>query len=190
MAVEDPTRGDFARETKQVLAYAAIANALAAGETTNKRCAWLAGAVTHAVDTLAGLSGYRYAGIDPLTLEPLFAGGGARATPFDSLPTRVRHLVSFAVLPVRALWAAYPFRDPLEAAGIVAIDEVDLHQDPAVLAHLVPALRLALPQVQWLVTATSPQVAASGDAADVIALRRSVDLGIVEQFTGPLALTH
>jgi hypothetical protein len=190
IAVEDSSRGDLARETKQALSYAFITGALAGAEPAGRRFDWLASAMTHAVDVLAGLTGYRLAGVDPLTLEPLFQGDAKRACPFDSLPTRVRHLVSIAAVPVRALWAAYPFRNPIEAEGIVAVDEIDLHQDPTVLAHLVPALRMALPQVQWIVTATSPLVAASCEASDVIALRRSPENGIVEHFTGHMALTH
>jgi len=124
-----------------------------------------------------------------LTLEPLFTDGQRTCT-FDGLPTRVRHLLAFVALPVRALWAAYPFRDPLECEGIVTIDEVDLHQDPIVLSHLVPALKRALPRVQWVLSATSPWVASSAEASEVIALRRSPARGIVESFVGPQALTH
>jgi len=141
------------------------------------------------VDILAGLAGFRSAGIDPLTLEPLFTDA-ERLRTFDALPTRVRHLVAFAALPVRALWAAYPYQDPLESEGIVAIDEVDLHQDGAVLNHLVSALRRALPRVQWILTATSPVVAASCEASEVVALRQSPELGVVVPYTGPQALTH
>jgi hypothetical protein len=187
---EDPSRGDLARETKQALVYAAIGGALAGADPTRRRFEWLARAMTQAVDVMAGLAGFRCAGIDPLTLEPLFADSVEPPRPFDALPTRVRHLVAFAALPVRALWAAYPFRDPLQSEGIVAIDEVDLHQDPTVLSQLLPALRQALPQVQWIVAATSPLLAASCEASEVVALRRSPERGNVEYFTGPLALTH
>ena len=187
---EDPSRGDLGRETKQALAYAAISGALARNDPTRRRFKWLAQAMTLAVDVMAGLAGFRSAGIDPLTLEPLFTVDAERPRPFDSLPTRVRHLVSFAALPIRTLWAAYPFRDPLESEGIIAIDEVDLLQDPAVLAHLVPALRQALPRVQWILSATSPLVAASCEASEVVALRRNPERGNIEHFTGPQAFTH
>jgi hypothetical protein len=187
---EDPARGDLARETKQTLAYAAITKLLGAREPSEHRFERLADAIQHAVDTLVGLMGYCWVGLDPLTLEPLFRSNGERVVPFDGLPTRARHLVAFATLPVRALWAAYPSRHPLEAEGIVAIDEVDLHQDPAVLCKLVPALRAALPRVQWIVTTTSPVVAASCEVPDVIALRCRSEPGTVELFTGELARTH
>ena len=187
---EDPSRGDLGRETKQALAYAAISGALAGNDSTRRRFEWLAQGMTQAVDVMAGLAGFRFVGIDPLTLEPQFTDDGERPRPFDSLPTRVRHLVAFAALPLRALWSAYPYRDPVESEGIVAIDEVDLLQDPVVLSHLVPALRRALPKVQWIVSATSPLVAASCEASEVIALRRNPERGNIEYFTGPQALTH
>ena len=187
---EDPSRGDLGRETKQALAYAAISGALAASDPTRRRFEWLAQGMTQAVDAMAGLAGFKSAGVDPLTLEPLFIDDGERLRPFDSLPTRVRHLVAFASLPLRALWSAYPFRDPIESEGIVVIDEVDLLQDPAVLSHVVPALRRALPKVQWILSATSPLVAASCEASEVIALRRNPERGKIEYFTGPQALTH
>ena len=189
MTGDDPSRGDLGRETKQALAYAAISGALAHGDPSRQRFEWLRVAMAQSVDILAGLAGFRSAGIDPLTLEPLFTDGDRLRT-FDALPTRVRHLVAFAALPVRALWAAYPYQDPLESEGIVAIDEVDLHQDGAVLNHLVSALRRALPRVQWILTATSPVVAASCEASEVVALRQSPELGVVVPYTGPQALTH
>jgi hypothetical protein len=188
--LEDPTRGDLARETKQTLAYAAITQLLGAQAPDGHRFERLADAMLHAVDTLVGLAGYCWVGLDPLSLEPLFRANTERVVQFDGLPTRVRHLVALAALPVRALWAAYPERDPLEAEGIVAIDEVDLHQDPTLLSKLVPALRLALPKVQWIVTTTSPVVAASCEVTDVIALRRRSEQDTVELFTGELARTH
>jgi hypothetical protein len=188
MAIEDPSRVDLSRDTKQVLAYAMITNALAGAY--ERRFARLASTLTHAVNAVVGLAGYRFVGVEPLSLEPLFTDEQGREVQFDFLPTRVRTLATFAALPTRALWAAYPQQDPLQAEGIVTIDEADMYQDEVVLARLVPALRTALPRIQWIVTASSPVLAASCDVADVIALRRSPERGAVEQYTGAMALTH
>ncbi len=188
MASEDPNRVDLARETKQVLTYASVTNAL--GGQDDARFARLANAVARAVDSLIGLAGYRFVGVEPLSLEPVFADQKGLELPFDSLPTRVRSLVTLGALPARALWAAYPEQDPTQAEGIVTIDEVALYQAARLLPQLVPALRHALPRVQWVVTAPSPVVAAGCDVADVIALRRSPEHGAVEQYTGSMALTH
>lgn len=186
---DEPSRGDLGRETKQALAYAAIAGALAGADASRRRFEALAHAMTHAVNHLVELVGFKFAGLDPLTLEPLFMDG-ERTRPFDALPTRARHLVAFAALPVRALWAAYPHRDPLDAEGIVAIDEVDLQQAPAVLGRLAPTLKRTLPHVQWVLAATSPLVAAACEASEVVALRTSPEHGGVEHYTGTQALTH
>jgi hypothetical protein len=188
IGAEDPMRLDLARETKQVLAYARITSALAGD--FEQRFARLAKAMAHAVNSLVGLAGYRFVGVEPLSLEPLFTDEQGREVLFDLLPTRVRGLATFAALPARALWAAYPQCDPLDAEGIVTIDEVDTHQDELVLARLIPALRNALPRVQWIVTTSSPVLASSCDVSDVIALRRSSERNAVEQYTGAMALTH
>jgi len=187
---EDPTRADLAREAKQALAYAGVAGALAEGRPDRRRFQLLARAMREAVQTVLAVVQIRYAGVDPLTLEPCFVTGEGAAVPFDGLPTRARHLVAFVALPVRALWAAYPARDPLDAEGIVTIDEVDLQQDPASLALLGPALERALPGVQWILTATSPALAASLEPQQVLALRRGMDARGVELHTGVAAFTH
>ncbi len=189
-STEDASRADLSREAKQALVYAGVAGALAEGRPDRRRFQLLARAMRDAVETLLAVVGVRYAGIDPLTLEPCFVTGEGAEVPFDGLPTRARHLVAFAALPVRALWAAYPARDPLDAEGIVTIDEVDLHQDPASLALLGPALERALPGVQWVLTATSPALAASLEGQQVLALRRAADPRGVELHTGVAAFTH
>lgn len=190
-ATDDPTRADLGRETKQALAYATIVGALAAGgEQELQHLADLRSAMIHAVNAILGSVGLEFIGVEPLSLEPIFRNPAHQVCSFDALPTRIRHLVSFVALPVRALWAAYPLREPLQAEGIVLIDEIDAYQDPLSLTHLMPALRRALPLVQWVVTATSPQLAASCDASDVIALRPAADTGTVEQYRGPMAMTH
>lgn len=47
---------------------------------------------------------------------------------------------------------------PLETAGIVLIDEVDLHLHPAWQQNILASLQSAFPQVQFIVTTHSPQV--------------------------------
>jgi hypothetical protein len=190
IALEDSSRGDLARETKQVLAYGAITRALAASDS-DARAERLALALEHSVNALVESLGYSWVGVDPITLEPTFETRDKRVLSFDQVPTRVRHLVAFATLPVRALWAAYPNRDPLEAEGIVTIDEVDVNQDAVVLSQLVERLRAALPAVQWILTTSSSVLASSCDIDQVIVLRRSPDRDAsVELFTGESARTH
>jgi predicted ATP-binding protein involved in virulence len=91
---------------------------------------------------------------------------------------------------VRTVAAAYPLRDPLEAEGLVLIDEIDLYQDEANFQRLLPALRAALPAVQWVLTTSSAAVAGAADTRDVLALRRTLDTNRVEVFVGSEARTH
>ncbi len=189
-ALDDAARSDLARETKQVLAYATIAAALATRTPERARYERLGAAMRDTVDQLVSLAGMSYLGLDAGSLEPIFHAGGGRVLSFDALPTRVRHLVAFAALPVRALWAAYPEVDPRSAEGIVAIDEVDLFQDRYVQSALAAQLQSALPGVQWILTTTSPVIAGSSDTRDVLALRRLPERDRVELFTGAEARTH
>jgi hypothetical protein len=192
-SVEDATRSDLARETKQALAYAAIASALSSlsppAEHAERRFDLLSAAMHSAVDILLKLVGFSYRGLDPLSFEPMFVGQG-REVAFDALPTRARHLTAFAALSVRTLWAAYPDQDPRDSEGVIAIDEVDLHQDAQAQQNLVSAFREALPEAQWILTTTSPVVAGAADARAVLALRQLPEADGVRVFAGDQARTH
>jgi predicted ATPase len=90
--------------------------------------------------------------------------------------------VAFVALPLRALAAAYPGAEsPRDREGVVAIDDAESQQDPTLLRMLVPLLRRALPNVQWLLTTSSTQLALACEPSDVVALRRTsadrVELG-------------
>lgn len=194
VSFDDATRADLCRETKQVLAYAAISAALVRdGDGADRRgVLGFERALVAAIDALdgQGVLGFRFVGACPTTLEPLFANSATGAVvPFDDLPTAARHLVSFVALPLRALAAAYPDRAVAQAEGVVVVDDADLHQPTAVLAALPGALAAALPRVQW-VLATGSEELASGVPEDAItALRRisPVEIGV---FAGRDARTH
>jgi hypothetical protein len=191
LTLDDATRADLARESKQALSYAAIAVALSgARDREERRYDLLGEAMRSAVDRLVDLAGFRYLGVDPLSLEPLFSDGGGQRRSFDALPTRARHLVAFGALAVRVLWAAYPEHDPRECEGIIAIDDVELYHDNQALVRLGPALKEALPAAQWIVTTSSPVLAASVDAGEVVALRRLGESESVAVFAGDEAMVH
>lgn len=189
--LDDATRSDLSRETKQALAYAEIGAALVERRPLegDVRLDALGAAMQKVVDQLVSLSGFNYLGLDQFSWEPMFRGADGAQLPFDALPTRARHLVAFGALTVRTLWAAYPDRDPRIAEGVVLIDEVDLHQDASVAPRLPGALRAALPSVQWILTTHSPLLAAGVAAGEVLALRTGAE-GRVELHAGPSATTH
>jgi hypothetical protein len=189
-SADEATRADLARDTKQALAYAAIASALSASSEPRERRFDLLGMAMHGVvDTFLKLVGFSYQGLDPFSFEPLFSGQG-RELPFDALPTRARHLLAFAALSVRTLWAAYPDQDPRDSEGVIAIDDVDLHQDAHVQQQLAATFREALPEAQWIVTTASPIVAGAADARAVLALRQLPEAEGVRVFAGDQARTH
>jgi hypothetical protein len=185
----DASRADLSRETKQALAYGAISAALSR-DKPSQPFSRLGEAMARVVDLLVSLVGFSYVGIDPGSFEPIFKSEDGQLLPFDALPTRARHLAAFAALPVRALWAAYPTQDPTDAEGVVCIDEVELQQDAAVQSSILGCLRAALPRVQWLVTTSSPVVAASADVHEVLALRRLPRGREVKLFAGLEARVH
>jgi hypothetical protein len=199
--LDDAARSDLTRETKTALAYSAIAAALVPhaqrerNELREHSRQWvdmrlLGGAMHDVVSSLVRLTGFSYEGVDPISLEPTFASTGGRRMPFEGLPTRSRHLVAMAALTVRTLWAAYPGNDPRTSEGVVAIDDVDLYQDMAVQEKIATVLRAALPRVQWLLTTSSPIVASSCDAREILTLRRLPGDERVELFRDEQARTH
>jgi hypothetical protein len=189
--LDDATRSDLSRDTKQALAYAEIGAALAERRPLegDARLDALGPAMHKVVDRLVSLTGFNYLGLDALSWEPMFRAGDSGRLPFDALPTRARHLVAFGALTVRTLWAAYPDRDPRIAEGVVLIDEADLHQDASVAPKLPGALRQALPSVQWILTTHSPLLASGVAAGEALALRAGAE-GRVELHAGPSATTH
>jgi len=193
-ALDDATRADLARPTKQVLSYASIAAALSARDTPGTpeaaRAAAFDRALSGAVTRLTALADYKYIGPDPATLEPIFERPGGVAVRFDDLPTGARHLASFAALPLRTLHAAYPDRDPLDAEGVVLVDDVEIHLDPTVLDPLATALREAIPRVQWIVTTASRVVAGGCEPSHVMVLRQMPVTAKIELFAGDLAVIH
>ncbi len=176
---DDPTRADLTRETKQVLAYAGIARALASERPEHAHLARFDRAVREVVDLVLAPFGFTYAGVSPISLEPEAIDAAGRVMAFDGLPRPARHLVAFVVLTLRALVAAYPRADdPRRAEGVVAIDDIESQQDPALLRTIVPLLRCALPNVQWVLTTSSTQLAMACAPGEVIALRREGAKGI------------
>jgi hypothetical protein len=187
----DPARPDLTRPCKQALAYAAISAALAGDARGQGRDArFLGAAMQQAVGAAVELAGFRYRGLDPHGLEPVFESPGGQALAFDFLPTQVKHLLAFVAIPLRTIWAAHRGLDPRETPGVVTIDDFDLGLSPHVLEGLLPVLRRAMPRVQWILTTGSPWAAAICHRDELVALRRLPESDLVGVYDGELALTH
>lgn len=181
--LDDAARQDLTREVKQALAYAELQR-LVPPLPNQKRDA-IGDAMRQVVTELCRVYGIDYLGLDPETLEPSFRQGGRPHFPFDELPTCAKHALAFGVITLRRIWAAYPDLDPRRGQAVVAIDQVELHQDAAATAALVQTLTALFPDVQWLLTTRSSELLAARSSDEVIALRRaepdqlvSVNLGI------------
>ncbi|WP_437731327.1 hypothetical protein [Sorangium sp. So ce1335] len=134
--------------------------------------------------------GARYVGVDPLRLEPIFERADGQRVDFDDLGRSARHAVAFGALALRALASAHPSGDPRLAEGVVLIDDIEAQQPVHRQRSLPARLRAALPNVQWIVTTSSPAIALGCELSDVIALRREPSSGRIEPHEGPDAVLH
>jgi hypothetical protein len=182
---DDPTRADLTRETKQVITYAAVAAALGGGNAEHEHLRRFDCAVREVLDCMLEPLGYGYRGVNPASLEPEFVSPGGRVVAFEALPRSARHLSAIGVISLRALFAAYPGAErPRESEGVVAVDDAESQQDPALQRVMVALFRRALPEVQWIFTTASTQLTLGCNRDEVIALRATH--GTVEAFDGLL----
>jgi hypothetical protein len=69
---------------------------------------------------------------------------------------------------------------PEEMAGVVLVDEIDLHLHASLQRALVPRLRRILPKIQFVVTSHSPLILSSFDQQELVLLDRTQPGGIRE----------
>jgi len=68
--------------------------------------------------------------------------------------------------------------NPADIHGIVLLDEIDLHLHPSLQRTLIPRLRKALPNVQFIVTTHSPLILSSFDRNELIILDQTAEGGV------------
>ncbi len=185
---EDATRSDLGRDVKQALAHAAIVRALPHDE--GERDHLLGVATRTVVAALIEPFGLRYLELDKRSLEPRFEETNGRRLGFDALPTAAKHAIAFGALTLRALWLAYPGMDPRRAQGVVAIDQIELHQDVAATEYLIATLTQHLPDVQWLLTTRASELLATRNPDETYALHRIDENGLVGLSAGDAARVH
>lgn len=191
---DDASRADLTRETKQAITFAAIGAALAAQraepDEAGARLTRFQGAMVEALGAALEGTGFRYDGVDPARMEPVFTGEDGQLSLFDDLPRGLRHAVAITALPLRALFASRPEDEPRTAEGVVLLDDAEAQLPLPHQRTLLPRLRRALPGVQWIVTTASPAIAEGADPGEVIALRRLPGSSRVEIYDGALAVLH
>lgn len=201
--LDDATRADLTRETKQILSYAAIGSAI---EHRARGRAAQAGEAATGVDAVGRLGALDVAlegalgvllepfhctweGVRADTLEPIFRDARGAVLPFEELPRGARHLVAVGALAVRALGAGCPDgRSPREREGVVLVDDVEAGQEAAVQRILPQLLARALPAVQWILSTSSALITTGLAPGETIALRRGERA--VEVHEGDQALIH
>lgn len=189
-AFDDGSRADLGRETKQVLAYALLSAAAAAAQgREDRRGERLLTGLQAALAVVLQPVGVRWVGVEPLGFEPEFELADGRTAPFDELPTRVRQLIALIALPARALWAARPELSPVDVEGVIVVDEVEQHQEPALVSRLPSLLRRALPRAQWVLTASSPAIVGGCERGELFTLRREPNQA-VRLYTDESAFVH
>ena len=78
-------------------------------------------------------------------------------------------------LGMRLLIANSGKEKPFEGMGVVLIDEIELHLHPKWQREIIPSLRDAFPNIQFLITTHSPQVISSIEARSLRLLCRDQD---------------
>ena len=188
---DDANRADLTREAKQVLSFAAIGSALEAKAGEPEDMAAFDAALRESCALVLSPFGAAYDGVQPKTLEPMFTFEGRDAA-FEDLPRGARHLLAIAALSTRTLAAAYP--EPLRAIrereGVIVIDDLEAHQDAALLRHLPALLKAMLPRVQWIVATAAAPVTLGCERGEVVALRRDAEEGRVLVHEGAFAILH
>lgn len=186
--LDDAARHDLTREVKQALAFAELQRLIP--PLPGGKADPFGDAMRQVVDAICRLYQLDYLGMDPRSLEPSFGNHAGAKLTFDELPTCAKHGLAFGVIPLRRIWAAYPGLDPRRGQAVVAIDQVELQQEPSTTAALVDLLLGVLPEVQWVMTTRSLDLLATRSPDEVVALRRSEPDHLVTVDTGVAARVH
>ena len=110
--------------------------------------------------TIEGLQNVYFDGNPPrLRVDIQMPGGVARIMELSQLSDGYRSLLALVLDFARRLVQANPnWPNPLDAPGILLIDEIELHLHPGWQQTIIPSLRLAFPHTQIIVSTHSPAV--------------------------------
>jgi predicted ATP-binding protein involved in virulence len=111
---------------------------------------------------------------NPPSLNVEFAeeGGISKVLALEQLSDGYRNLLAIVLDFARRLAQAHPnWEKPLEAPGILLIDEIELHLHPRWQQRVIPNLRTVFPNTQMIVTTHSPQVLTTVYAENIAIIR-------------------
>jgi predicted ATP-binding protein involved in virulence len=90
----------------------------------------------------------------------------------EQLSDGYRNLLAVVLDFARRLAQAHPnWENPLEAPGILLIDEIELHLHPQWQQKIIPNLRAVFPNIQLIVATHSPQVLTTVESRSIFILR-------------------
>ena len=131
------------------------------------------GRYTQVVDLLNHLLGpghYRFTE-EIKESEYLFERGGMRV-PFRSLSDGYRAFIAWvADLLYHVCYGCPSGKKLIESAGVVLVDEIDLHLHPKWQMQVVNTVARALPRMQFVLTSHSPLIASSVEWMNIITLK-------------------
>lgn len=134
--------------------------------------------IRQALDDL--LPGVRFNAIDKVRKQLLFETAEG-LVPLHLLSDGYQNMTAWiGDLLHRISTTFHDYRTPLDARGLLLIDEVDLHIHPAWQRHLLTFLRGKLPNFQIVATTHSPLTAQQAAEGELFSLRRGPQAGQVE----------
>jgi predicted ATP-binding protein involved in virulence len=136
--------------------------------------------ITYAVDGVLAEEGWGSFHYSLVFEELAMSHPDHGALPLSLLSDGVRAMITLvADLALRCvrLNAHLADKAPLETAGIVLIDEVDLHLHPAWQQRVIASLRNAFPKVQFIVSTHSPQVLSTVNSKNIRVVFQDLDGG-------------
>ncbi|MBF0461304.1 MAG: AAA family ATPase [Magnetococcales bacterium] len=99
-------------------------------------------------------------------------GGAPQIMSLEQLSDGYRNLLAVVLDFARRLALAHPnWENPLEAPGILLIDEIDLHLHPTWQQRVIPRLRQVFPNTQLIVATHSPQVLTTVHRENIMILK-------------------
>jgi len=119
------------------------------------------------------LDNLRMVGLPPrLMLDARLPGRPAESLSVDQLSGGYRAMLALVIDLARRMADLNPdVPAPLEAGGVVLIDEIDLHLHPRWQQLVVSGLRSTFPNIQFIVSTHSPQVLTTIEARNIRSLK-------------------
>ncbi len=113
------------------------------------------------------------AGVDARTHQALFQTPDGQV-PFEQLSEASQTLINWCADVLYRIHQTFGSNQlPLKAAGVLLVDELDLHLHPLAQRTVLEALALALPNLQIIATSQSPMLAQQAREGELVVLERA-----------------